>query len=177
MTTTQAGPPQHPLPPERETTTAARKPSSGSSPVGDFLLPLYGRVLASEGVDTALQHMEAAGVECLVITDPEDGPLGLITRDDIEQLQWKHPDLWSAMRCGNVVVAPSRFIHAHETFAAAAEILKSEGVRPLLVLESGNILGVLEPTAVFQWCAEHQPTFLEELAELAREAEAPYRQK
>ncbi|RJN32952.1 hypothetical protein [Nesterenkonia natronophila] len=171
MSTTQAGSPQPPLPPDRATDAQGQRTPSANSTVRDALVPLNGHVLASEGVETALQRMRTAGVEYLVITDPEDGPLSLITREDTEQLQSKHPDLWSAMRCGNVVVAPSRFLQADEGLGAAAEVLKSEGVRPLLVVDGEDIVGALEPTAVFQWCAEHRPAVLDELAQLARDSE------
>lgn len=115
-------------------------------------------------MDSAWRHLETAGVEYLAITDPEEGPLGIVSRFDVAQLQRKYPDYWSDMRCGNVIVASDRFLNADDSFDAAVSMLKDEGLRPLLILEDDSICGVLEPTAVLQWCAEHRPEALQELA-------------
>lgn len=145
--------------------------SLGTPSLRDALVPVNAQILTSDGVETALERLQAAGTDYILVTDPIDGPIGLITREDIEQLQWKHPDYWAAMRCGNAVSPPARFIHPAASFDAAVDMFKDEGVRPLLVVDSGAIVGVLEPTAVFQWCAEYWPAALEELAQLARAAE------
>lgn len=73
------------------------------------------------------------------------------------------------MRCGNVIVPPSRYLHPEDFFDVAVAVLRQDGVRPLLVLHGAELLGVLEPSAVFQWCAVHRPAALEELSQRACE--------
>lgn len=146
--------------------TLPLKETSPRTPLrlSDAVVPLRGHILASESIDNALKQLTTSGGEYLAITDPEEGLRGIMSRSDIEQLQRKYPDYWSMMRCGNVVVASERILNVEDTFDAAVDMLKEEGLRPLLVLQGNTICGVLEPTSVLQWCAEHRPEALQELA-------------
>lgn len=165
MTTTQPGPSQTPRPAASVTPPVATPAApSATSTLREALLPVPGHVLASECMDSALKHLETAGVEYLAIADPEEGPLGVVSCFDIKQLKRKYPDHWADMRCGNVIVASDRFLNADDSFDAAISLLMEEGLRPLLVLERNTVCGVLEPTSVLQWCAEHRPAALQELA-------------
>ncbi|NDK32197.1 CBS domain-containing protein [Nesterenkonia haasae] len=134
------------------------------SPLRESVVPVQGHIVASESMESALKHLDAAGVDYLVLTDPVEGPRGVVSRSDIEQLQRKYPDYWSDMRCGNAIVASDRFLTANDSFDEAVGIMQQEGTRPLLVLEEDTVYGVLEPTAVLRWCAEHRPEALQELA-------------
>lgn len=135
--------------------------------VRDVLMPLGPLVRAADGVEAALQLLAEADVDYVTVTDDGHGPLGLITGNDIDQLQRENPHHWADMRCGNVIVPPARYLHPDDSFNAAVEALRNDGVRPQLVLDAGEMVGVLAPSAVFQWCAAHRPAALEELAQLA----------
>ena len=161
MTTTHSRPSE----PENDPLTAA---PAETTAVRTALVPVSVQIRASEGVEAALSQLQNPGVPYVAVTEHDDTPVGVLTAEDIEQLRHKYPDYWSAMRCGNAIVAPARFLEADEPFDTAVELLRDEGVRPLLVLEGEKMAGVLEPTVVFQWCAEHRPDAVEALAQLAR---------
>lgn len=141
--------------------------------IRDALMPLGPLIRAADGVEAALHLLTEADVDYVTVTDDGGAPLGLVTRGDIDQLQRENPHHWADMRCGNVTVPPGRYLHPDDSFNAAVETLKDDGVRPLLILKGTEMVGVLAPSAVFQWCAEHRPAALEELAQLAGPAEPP----
>lgn len=141
--------------------------------IRDVLMPLGPLVRAADGVEDALQLLARSGVDYVTVTDDGNAPLGLITRNDVDHLQRENPHHWADMRCGNVIVPPGRYLHPDDSFNAAVDVLRDDGVRPLLILDGTEMVGVLAPSAVFQWCAEHRPSVLEELAYLANRTEFP----
>lgn len=154
----------------RDTVTESIPISTGAGArIRGVLAPLGPVVRTDDGVEYAVQLLDDGDVDYVAVVDESGGPLGLITGGDIVRLQRENPQHWAGMRCGNVIVPPSRYLHPEDFFDVAVAVLRQDGVRPLLVLHGAELLGVLEPSAVFQWCAVHRPAALEELSQRACE--------
>lgn len=175
MTTTLPGPISNPEASSTAFTAPFTTPPSaaGYSQIRQTLRPLGSQILATDVIENVLEFLQKTGADYVTVADGDDSPLGVITRRDVERLQQDYPGHWSAMRCGNVIETPTRYLRPEESYDAAVELFRDHGVRPLLELEGATGLGVLEPTAVFQWCAAHPSAVLEELAYLASGAELP----
>lgn len=131
-------------------------------------------VLTTDKIDVAHSQLQRTDVDYLLVTDAQGTPAGLITRAELDQLQ-ENPESWSSTLCGDLVEARLPYLDPADCFDAALAVLKDHGVRPLLVLSGGKFIGVLEPTVVFQWCAQYRPSVLEELATLAARRKPPDR--
>lgn len=115
---------------------------------------------------------DGRGYATVVQSGPGGKPRGFITHGDLARAKLKHPQQWPLMRCGALLKGrPQSHLRADDAVEQAIELLKQHGVRPLLIYTGANMLGVLEPAKVFQWCAEHSPEALEELAYLVSEEE------
>ena len=112
------------------------------------------------------------GFVTVVQDGPKVNPRGFITHGDLAKVKLKHPQQWPLMKCRSVLAGrPQSHLRDEDAIEQAVELLKREGVRPLLIFTSSKLLGVLEPAKVFNWCAEHSPSALEELAYLVSQEE------
>ncbi|MCH8560163.1 hypothetical protein [Nesterenkonia sp. DZ6] len=91
-------------------------------------------------------------------------------RDSLRPLS---PEVSSSTRCVDLIEIPVPSLHPEDSFDVDVSTLQVHGVRPLLVRDEGELIGVLEPTTVFPWCAQHRPAVLEELAALASRGDMP----
>lgn len=146
---------------------------SGAEPkLRDAVRPLRPQILATDDVGIALKQLQETGVDYLVVADAAGSPIGLITHADFDHLSWNPEDSPPAP-CADLIETPIQSLHPEDSFDGAVSMLQASGVRPLLVRDEGEPIGVLEPTTVFQWCAQHRPKVLEELAERASRREIP----
>ena len=134
--------------------------------LGSVLRPLGPEIFASEDVAMARQRLRQAGVDHLVITDAAGSSVGFLTRADLEPL-FRGPEDASSTPCADLIANAAPSLYPDDSFDSAVTVLRAHGIRPLLVRDEGALIGVLEPTTVFQWCAQHRPTVLDELASLA----------
>lgn len=132
------------------------------------LLGAFGPTLAKA---QPLSHAEKLLTELkrdyLTVTDRSGRAVGFITVADVSQAKLDDPTDWSTAPCSAAAETASQRLGPEDHMDAAVQALTLHGVRPLLVYEKDKPVGVLEPTAVFQWCAEHRPEALDELAYIA----------
>lgn len=111
----------------------------------------------------------------LTVIGRDEHPVGFITHADVEQVKQGQPEDWTALRCGSVLEPVNDQLDPDDEVDVALELLICHGVRPLLVREKNTPVGVIEPTVVFQWCAEHRPEVVDKLAHIATQEErSPY---
>ncbi|MGJ9372589.1 CBS domain-containing protein [Nesterenkonia sp. CF4.4] len=135
---------------------------SAEQNLGSVLAALGPEVFASEDIAMARQRLRQGGVEHLVVTDAAGRSVGFLTRADLDLLD-RIPGVSSSTPCADLIATSVPSLHPEDSFDAAIATLQIHGVRPLLVCEDEELIGVLEPTTVIQWCAQHRPNALEEL--------------
>lgn len=141
-----------------------------SMKVPELLQPLGLMVCHTQGLGRAAQLLRETGADHVVITSMSEQPLGLITERDIDRFRQLHPTKWSAKRCACAVKERPR-VYVEDSIDRIVEIFRQHEIRPLLVYDGHTLLGVLRPTEVFQWCAEHGHHALDGLAAQVRREE------
>lgn len=116
-------------------------------------------------LSNAERLLSKTGTDYVVIRNLSDQPIGVITERDITKLTLARPERWASPRCA-CAVQQQPALRADAGLNDVIELFlhEHEEIRPLLVHESHGVLGVLRPTEVFQWCAEHRPDALDALA-------------
>lgn len=138
--------------------------------VRELIQPLGLTVCQTQGLGLAAERLSETGVDHVVITTMSEQPLGLLTERDIEKFKQLHPAKWSSKRCACAVKERPR-VHVNDSLDRVIEILGDDEIRPLLVYDGHALLGVIRPTEVFQWSAEHRPRAFDRLAAQARRQE------
>ena len=139
--------------------------------VRQLLHPLGRSLCETLPLDSAEQMLRESGSGYVVITNMSDQPLGVITDRDVREVQLARPKKRASPRCASAVqVHPA--LHAGVVIDEVIELFSHQEIRPLLVTEDHEVIGVLRPTEVFQWAAEHRPEALELLALYARHRES-----
>ncbi|WP_218221013.1 CBS domain-containing protein [Nesterenkonia sp. Act20] len=133
----------------------------------DLIQPLGSTLCETRSLDSADRLLREVGLDYVVITNLSDHAIGIITERDIAELQLARPEKWASRRCA-CAVHPHPTLQADVTMAEVVELFSHTEIRPLLVLEGREALGVLRPTEVFQWCAQYWPAALDQLARHAR---------
>ncbi|MBO0596282.1 CBS domain-containing protein [Nesterenkonia sp. E16_7] len=138
--------------------------------VRQLLHPLGLSLCETLPLDSAEQMLRESGSGYVVITNMSDQPIGVITDRDIREVKLARPEKWASRRCACAVqVHPA--LQAGMVIDEVIELFSYQEIRPLLVREGHEVIGVLRPTEVFQWAAEHRPEALELLALYARRHE------
>lgn len=135
--------------------------------VGELLAPLKAPVELTQPLATAARLLDGPDLEFVTLMDPSGQPVGFLTQSDLHRVRTRRPNDWESARCATVIQMPKQYLSPQSSVQEAVEMLRTEGVRPLLVREGSEPEGVLEPSAVFQWCAENSPETLDELALMA----------
>lgn len=137
--------------------------------VDDLAIEIGATIMETQSLGAASQKLEAERVESLVVLDLQHRAIGVFTTQDLEIARTQDPQSWTRRLCLSVLeLSPAEF-RPSDTVADLLARYRESGVRPVLVREPGNeaALRVVPPSAVFRWCAEHQPDIVEELSELA----------
>ena len=132
--------------------------------IGELMSALGPTLVKAQPISHAEKLMAEQNRDFLTVTDRSGRAVGFITQADVSQAQLGHLPDWSTAPCSAVVEIVSQRLGTEDHIESAVQMLTYHGVRPLLVYENGRPVGVLEPTSVFQWCAEHRPEALDELA-------------
>lgn len=137
--------------------------------VDDLAVEIGTTIMETQSLGAAAQKLDAESAESLVVLDLQHRAIGVFTTKDLEIARTQDPQGWTRRLCLSVLeLSPAEFGPSH-TVADLLARYRESGVRPVLVREPGNevVLRVVPPSAVFRWCAEHQPDTLEELSKLA----------
>lgn len=142
-----------------------RSTSAPTAVLEDLLRPLGPAVDETLELESIAQMLNEGGVNCVMVTDLDDRAIGLITDDDVERAKVLDPSGWRTAPCVGAVTPFAEGLRVGDTLDDAAAMFKHVGVRLILVSDGDEPVGVLHPSEVFQWCAEHRPELLESLAD------------
>lgn len=132
--------------------------------VGELVHPLGPTICHTQALETAARVLEETGTEYVTVINLSDRPIGVITYQEIASLHELPTERWAAKRCaGAVKIKP--YLSVEDSVAAVVELFTQDEVWPLLVFDGGKGVGVLPPSEVFQWAAEHEPAVLDQLAD------------
>lgn len=131
--------------------------------VRELLHPIGLSLCETLPLSNAERLLSRTGTDYVVIRNLSDQPIGVITERDITKLKLARPENSASLRCA-CAVQQQPTLRADAGLNEAIELFLHEQIRPLLVFNSHEVIGVLRPTEVFQWCAEHRPDALDELA-------------
>lgn len=133
-----------------------------------MLTPIGSTVSASEPLTYAAKQIGdgGRGYVTVVHSQQNPSPLGLITQGDLARIKREYPQQWPLKTCQSALPGPVKYVSPKAAVDEVVARLTESGVRPLLVGGRGSTVSVLEPARIFQWCAEHSPETLEELAYL-----------
>lgn len=115
-------------------------------------------------VTQSLQEAEAlvcdgntsGGETAALVNDLSHRPVGLITEADLAEIAARHPGDWRKKRCACLLTEDLDFLRPEHDIEGVLERYRADDVRPLLVLEGDDPVGVVYPPAVFAWCAEQR---------------------
>ncbi|MBE1514428.1 CBS domain-containing protein [Nesterenkonia halotolerans] len=129
----------------------------------------------TQSVGAAQQALARNQSELVIIRDLHDRPIGVLTSENIDAFTAAHPQDWWHRRCAQAVVQMPETLGPEDSPGACAQYYREHGVRPVVIFDQDDPLGLLHPTEVFQWCAQHDDSVVEELA--ARARAVPHRQQ
>lgn len=138
--------------------------------VRELLRPIGLSLCETLPLNSAERLLRETGDDYVVITNLSDQHIGVITERDISELKLDRPEKWASRRCA-CAVQQQPTLQVDAVVDDVIELFRHEDIRPLLVFQGPEVLGVLRPTEVFQWCAEHRPEALNELASRSRHHE------
>ncbi|GFZ99862.1 CBS domain-containing protein [Nesterenkonia alkaliphila] len=129
----------------------------------ELIHPVGHRISHTHGLESAARMLSETGADYIVITNMSDRAVGVVTDRDLDNLKESDPERWSFRRCASAVKTQPR-LTVDDTVEDVLKVFDQQEVRPLLVHEGREVAGILRPTEVFQWCAEHRPSALDHLA-------------
>lgn len=92
-------------------------------------------------------------------------PVGLITEADIDHLAQQEPATWERKRCACLMRSSPVHLQLGDSLEDIIACYQSGHMRPLLVFDATEAVGIVYPSTVFQWCASHYPAGLEALSQ------------
>ena len=140
-------------------------PAQGAT-VREMTSPIGPRVLPSQMLEHAA-HEIAVWSEPVVVMDASGKPLGIITEADLDTAASNAAENWRTIPCGQLTESSELFLSADDPLESVLQNYQQGQIRPLVVLNGHEPVGVLHPTTVFQWCAEHYPAVLSTLSDRA----------
>ncbi|GAA1139655.1 CBS domain-containing protein [Nesterenkonia lutea] len=135
--------------------------------IRDLLRPVGHSVCETQSVDAAFRSLNITQADEVVVRDLFDRPLGFVTREDIERFKDARPRDWARKCCAQLVDRMPSLLNPEDPLESAVEYYRDYGIRPLVISSQSEAVGVLHPTDVFQWCAQHDANLVEELAHRA----------
>src|SRR5690625_3733290 len=145
--------------------------------VREVLSPIGPTVLASHPLGQAAHEISVWG-EPVVVMDVSDQPLGVITEDDLDSValddaatlvalddtaEFDNTAHWRKIPCSRLVEVPQHVLYVDDPIERVLAQYEQDQVHPLLVFDGQNAVGIIHPTSVYEWCAEHDPSTLTKL--------------
>ena len=97
----------------------------------------------TEAVDKVAKFMEVQQLGCIIITDKDERPLGIITERDLVTRVLAKNKLPSKLIAKDVMTTPLITINPGETLSNAARQMSRLNVRRLGVIYKGNLVGII----------------------------------
>ena len=117
-----------------------------------------------ETVDRVAQHMDTHQLGCIIVTDKEGKPIGIITEKDLISRVLAKNRMPSRLKAKTVMTTPLITISPDETLSNVARQMSRLNVRRLGVLYKGDLVGVISSKDVLAVT----PELLETIQEKAR---------
>ncbi len=90
----------------------------------------------------------------LVVVDPAGLTVGVLTEENLAATAAEHPRTWTKSSCADACSGGADFLRAEQSVEGVLWRYRTEGVRPLAVLNGWKPAGILYPDRVFLWCLE-----------------------
>ncbi len=120
-------------------------------------------VSETETVDTMAQLMEVQRLGCIIVTDEDGRPLGIITERDLVTRVLAKNRLPSKLKAKDVMTAPLITITPDETLSNAARQMSRLNVRRLGVVYKGDLVGIISSKDVLAVTPELLETIQEKI--------------
>ena len=149
----------------------------GDTAVRELMSPIGPTVLASHPLGQAAHEISVWG-EPVVVMDVSDKPVGVITEDDLDSValddaatlvalddtaEFDNATDWRKIPCSRLVEVPQQVLYVDDPIERVLAQYEQDQVHPLLVFDGQNAVGIIHPTSVYEWCAEHDPSTLTKL--------------
>jgi CBS domain-containing protein len=118
----------------------------------------------------AAQLMDKNDVGCIIVTDKNEKPLGIITERDMITRVLAKNILASKMKARKVMTSPLLTIDPDETLTEAARKMSRLNVRRLGVIYKGNLVGLISSKDILAVTPELLET-IQEQAKISKEPE------
>ncbi len=118
----------------------------------------------TETVDKVAQYMDTHQLGCIIVTDKDGRPLGIITERDLTTRVLAKNKLASKLKAKNVMTTPLITISPDETLSNAARQMSRLNVRRLGVIYKGDLVGIISSKDILAIT----PELLETIQEKAR---------
>lgn len=133
----------------------------------DLMEPIAAMIYHTQSLKDAAQRLTPGGV--LVVLDLEYCPIGLLTDEDLSTSIKQDPQGWADRRCASLVHRIEACVGMDHPIEGVLKRYRQGETAPMLVINGVTVVGVLYPSAVFEWRTEHQPAALNTTSEsLAR---------
>lgn len=137
--------------------------------VRDLLSPIRQVLWGTQSLEEAALRLDAEG-EAVVVLNLSARPMGLLTKADVDLLAQREPKTWRRKRCACLMPASLTHLQLSDSLEDVIACCQSGRITPLLVFDGGQAVGIIYPSTVSQWCADHHPQALEALSGCEREA-------
>jgi CBS domain-containing protein len=134
--------------------------------VWESMSPLGPTVGATDAVGEAVRALQAHG-ETVVLVDAAQRAVGTLTEADLEAAARQDPTGWRHGSCGQVVRTGEGWVRSEDPVEGVVWAYRHGPIRSVLVFNGGQAVGIVHPSAVFQWCAGHLPAVLPALRQRA----------
>lgn len=139
---------------------------SGLVPVWELMSPLGPTVGTTDAVGEAAHALSSHG-ETVVLVDAAQRAVGTLTEADLEAAARQDPTGWRHGRCEQVVRTGEGWVRPEDPVEGVVWAYRHGPIRPVLVFNGEQAVGIVHPSAVFQWCARHLPAVLPALSQRA----------
>ncbi|MCJ7634702.1 CBS domain-containing protein [Candidatus Bathyarchaeota archaeon] len=121
-------------------------------------------VYENENLETVAKLMDKEELGSIIVTDKENRPLGLITERDIVARVTSRNLLPNKVKAKEVMSGPLKIISPNADIKNAAEQMRIQNVRRLVVIEKGKMIGIISSKDI----VEITPSLIEIIVEKAK---------
>jgi ABC-type transporter Mla MlaB component len=139
--------------------------------VAELMSPLGRTVCEADTLGHAADLIDAQG-GMVALVNQTGHAIGTIIHTDLQAVAAQDPEHWRTRPCRDLPTRQDSSVRPEHLIRGVVWHYRQDQIRPLLVLNGPEAVGVLHPTAVFQWCAQHLPTALPVLSQRAADLAA-----
>ncbi|MCY1159275.1 MAG: hypothetical protein MOP51_2300 [Citricoccus sp.] len=139
--------------------------------VGELMSPLGRTVCETETLGHAADLIDAQGGVVALVNETGQA-IGTLTHTDLQAAATQDPEHWRTRPCRDLPTRQDSSVRPEHLIRGVVWHYRQEKIRPLLVFNGPEAIGLLHPTVVFQWCAQHFPSALPALSQRAADLAA-----